>query len=173
MGKGKWIAVVALLTVVLAGIGWYVESPLYTLGRMKAAAQANDSEALSSYIDYPALRESLKSQIMARVQTDVSKNDQSGMGSFEAALAGAAIGPLTDAVVSPAGVRAVLLSKQREEAARAGAPNPPVQLGSDATIERHGLSEFEVRNLSNDGALLFKRDGFGWKLSGVELASGV
>jgi hypothetical protein len=169
--KGKWIAAIAVAVVLLGGIGWYVESPLYTLSKMKAAAEANDADALSGYIDYPALRSSLKSQIVARVQADVAKSDKSGLGSLEVGLASAVIGPLTDAVVSPEGVRAMLLSKQRAERARAGAPKPPVQLDSDPVIERHGLSEFDVRDRSkNRGALIFRRHGFGWKLSGVELA---
>lgn len=173
MGKGKWVAAVALVAVVLCGIGWYLESPIYTLGEMRDAAMANNSQKLSSYIDYPALRGSLKAQIMARVRADVAKNDQSGIGSFEAALAGAVIGPLADAVVSPVGVRAMLLSKQREELATSGAPHSPVRLDSDVVIERHGLSEFDVRNRSNNGgALVFKRHGLGWKLSGLELAPG-
>jgi hypothetical protein len=170
MSKGKWIAAVAIVAVLLCGIGWYVESPVHTLGEMRDAAKANDSDKLSSYIDYPALRESLKAQIIARVQADVAKNDQSGMGSFEVALAGAVIGPLTDAVVSPAGVRAMLLSKQRDEQAGT-APHSPVQLGSDVVIERHGLSQFDVRDKSGSGgALIFRRHGLGWKLSGLEMA---
>lgn len=174
MGKGKSIAAIAAAIILLAGIGWYVESPVYTLRGIRNAAQANDSDALSAYIDYPALRESVKSQIIARVQADVAKRDRSGLGSFEVALASAVIGPLTDAVVSPAGVRAMLLSKQREDAASAGAPHSPVQLGSDVRIDRRGLSEFDLRNKSKSGgALIFKRHGFGWKLSGVEMAPGV
>lgn len=173
MGKGKWIAAVAAAVILLAGAGWYLESPIYTLGQMRDAARANDSARLSSYIDYPALRESLKSQIMARVAGDVAKQNRSGLGSFEVALAGAVIGPLTDAIVSPAGVRVMLLSKQRDEAASKGGPRPPVQLDSDVVIDRHGLSEFDVRNKSNDGgALVFKRHGLGWKLSGLEIAPG-
>jgi len=171
MVKLKWIAALAVVALMLCGIGWYVESPLYALGKMRDAARANDADTLSSYIDYPALRESLKSQVMASLRTDVVKNDTSGMGSLEIGLASALIGPLTDAVVSPAGVRAMLLSKQQAEAARVNAQHSPVHLDSDVMIERHGLSEFDVRNRSNNGgALVFKRHGFGWKLSGVEIA---
>ena len=171
ISKGKWIAAVAAVVVLLGGIGWYIESPIYTLGEMKAAAEANDAEALSSYIDYPALRASLKSQIMAKVRADVARRDQSGLASLEVGLASALIGPLTDAVVSPDGVRAMLLSKQAEEQQRGSALEPPVKLDSDPVIERHGLSEFDVRDRSkNRGALIFRRYGFGWKLSGVELA---
>lgn len=174
MGKGKWIAAVAVLAVLLCGIGWHVESPIYTLGEMRDAAKSNNLQKLSSYIDYPALRESLKAQIMARVQSDVAKKDQSGIGSFEVAMAAAVIGRLTDAVVSPVGVRAMLLSNQREELATSDAAHSPVQLDSDVVIERHGLSQFEVRSRSsNGGALVFKRHGLGWKLSGLELPPSV
>ena len=167
--RGKWIAAIAAAIILLAGIGWYMESPIYTLGQIRDAAKANDADTLSSYVDYPALRESLKSQIMARMRADARQRDRSGLGSLEVALGSAMIGPLTDAVVSPAGVRAMLLSKQTNEAL-GNAPKPPVHVDSDVAIERHGLSEFVVKSRSRpQGGIVFKRHWIGWKLSGVEL----
>ena len=154
--------------VLLAGIGWYIESPLYTLGQMRDAAKANDADALSSYVDYPALRESVKAEITARVAY-TERKDRSGLGPLEAALSSAITGPLTDAVVSPAGIRAMLASKQADEVL-GNIPKPPVHVDSDAAIERHGLSEFVVKSRSKpQGAIVFKRHWLGWKLSGVEL----
>ena len=174
IGNRKWIAATAAAGVLLSGIGWYIESPIYTLEQLRDAANANDSDRISSYVDYPSLRESLKSQIMARVRADIAKNDRSGLGSLEGGLVSAFVGPLTDAVVSPSGVRVMLLSRQRAERLGNRLPRSSVQLDSDPVIERHGLSEFDVTNRSKDaGALVFKRHGLGWKLSAVEIEKGV
>jgi hypothetical protein len=62
MARGKWkiAAVAAALIVIASGTLWYFESPIWTLKGMKDAAQSHDADALDAYIDYPALRESLR-----------------------------------------------------------------------------------------------------------------
>jgi len=62
MARGKWkiAAVAAALIVTALGALWYFESPIWTLKGMKDAAQSHDADALDAYIDYPALRESLR-----------------------------------------------------------------------------------------------------------------
>jgi hypothetical protein len=54
--KAKLIAIGALL--VILGAGFFL-MPYLTVSNMKAAAQNRDAATLSSYIDYPALRESV------------------------------------------------------------------------------------------------------------------
>jgi|SRR4051812_23539715 hypothetical protein len=161
MSKARWAGLAAMLAMLAAG-GWYVASPGYTLKQMKAAAQANDADRLSSYIDYPALREDMKSELTARMMAEAQK-DNSGFGPLAVALGSAMVGPLVDAMISPAGVRAMMLSNRKNRKA-------PAAVGEDPVIERHGLSEFVVKSKSaENGAMVFKRHGLGWKLSGIDL----
>ncbi len=161
MSRTKWAGLAAVL-VLLATIGWYVLSPGYTLKQMKAAAQANDADRLSSYIDYPSLREDMKSELSARMMAEAQK-DQSGFGPLGVALGSALVGPLVDAIISPAGVRAMMLSNRQNKKA-------PIAVGEDPDIERHGLSEFVVKSKSGqNGTMVFKRHGLSWKLSGLDL----
>jgi hypothetical protein len=169
MSRTKWAGLAAAIMIAL-GVAWYFGSPWYTLRQMKSAAKANDAAALSSYIDYESLREDLKSEFMAQMMAEASK-DKSGFGALGVALGSALIGPAIDGMVSPAGVRAMMLSKQNKDSAQsADARAAPVKVESDPVIERRSFSEFVVRSKSDpDGGMVFTRHGLGWKLGGVDL----
>jgi hypothetical protein len=159
-----------VVALVVASLAWYFASPLYTLKQMQSAAQANDADRLSAYIDYPTLREDMKSELMAQMLAE-SQKDGGAFGPLGLAIGTAMIGPMIDGMVSPAGVRAMFLSK-RQEAEKAGnqAPAIPAKVAEDPVIERRSLSEFVVRSKSKpDGGMVFRRHGLSWKLSGMDL----
>lgn len=168
MTSGKWrIAAVMAAVIIIASCGlWYFESPAWTLKGLKDAAQSNDADALNAYIDYPALRESLKAELMARLSAETRK-DKSGLGALGMAVGSAVMGPVIDELVSPEGMRAALLANRQENMAPAASalhvPKQPV-------IVRRNFSEFLVtqKDQPNSG-LLFKRHGLSWMLSGVKL----
>lgn len=168
MARGKWkiAAVAAALIVIASAALWYFESPLWTLHGMKDAAQSHDADALDAYIDYPALRESLKAELTARMMIEAQK-DKSGFGALGMAFGSAVMGPMIDGLVSPAGMRAALLASRQQNAGPAASalhvPEQPI-------IVRRGFSEFVVTTRKEPGSgLIFKRHGLSWKLSGVEL----
>ena len=168
MASVKWrvAAVAAALIVIASSTLWYFESPAWTLKGMKDAAQSHDVDALNAYIDYPALRESLEAELMARMIAEAQK-DKSGFGALGMAFGSAMMGPMIDGLVSPAGMRAALLaSRQENEAPAASALHVP----EHPVIVRRNFSEFLVRaNDQPNSGLVFKRHGLSWMLSGVEL----
>src|SRR5438270_5643504 len=168
MAGRKWriAALAAALIVIASATLWYFESPAWTLKGMKDAAQSHDADALNGYIDYPALRDSLKAALMARMMEEAQK-DKSGFGGLGLAVGSAMMGPMIDALVSPAGMRASLLAETHVNApAGASALHVP----KEPVIVRRNFSEFVVtaKNQPNSG-LVFKRHGLSWMLSGVEL----
>ena len=132
---------------------------------MKDAAQSRDADALNAYIDYPALRESLKAQLMARMTTEARK-DKSGVGGLARALGAVTLEPLVNILVSPAGMRALLANTEEDVGPAASALRVPKQ----PVILRRSFSEFIVtpKEQPNSG-LVFKRHDLSWMLSGVEL----
>jgi hypothetical protein len=88
---------------------------------MKAAADANDPDALNSYIDYPALREDLKAEIMGQMRAQAKKH-KSGFGGLGLAIGRAMIEPVIDGLVAPAGVRAALMAKRDQAQTKAALP---------------------------------------------------
>lgn len=165
------LAIVAAAAIVIAAATlWYFESPAWTLRNMKAAADANDAEALNAYIDYPALRQSFKAEVMARMMTEAQK-DKSGFGALGLAFGSAIVGPMIDGVVSPPAVRAALMAKHNQQTlGRAPGGASPLKVPDRPVFVRRNFSEFLVttKGAPNSG-LVFKRHGFSWQLSGVEL----
>lgn len=183
MKKSKW-AIIAAVFALVAGAGWYFGSPAFTLNQMKAAAEANDSDKLVSYIDFPSLREDLKAEFMAHLMAESAK-DNSGFGALGMALGSAMVGPMIDGMVTPAGVRAAIIANRNKDQSKEAAPdggttsNLPkeaksslggVALREDPVIKHRGFSKFIVASKGDPhSGMVFKRHGFGWKLSGVDL----
>ena len=168
--KTRVAALAAAALIIAAGVTWYLASPGWTLHQIKAAADANDPDALNDYIDYPALREDLKAEIMGRM-TAAAEKDKSGFGGLGLAIGTAINGPVIDGLVTPAGMRAALMAKRDQAQTQAAAQAASaLRLPDDPVIVRRGFSEFLVASKHRPkSGLVFKRHGLSWKLSGVDL----
>jgi hypothetical protein len=171
--RTRWL-MVAVAALVAAAAGWWFSSPWWTLKAMRAAAAAHDEPALSAHVDYPALREDMKGEVMKQVTTD--GRGVAGLGSIGAQVANAIAGPMIDAVVTPRGVEAMFRAESAQEkvgrtAVISGAKLPKLPSAKDQPIiERHGLSEFTVRGReAGSASLVFHRDGLRWRLAGIDL----
>jgi Protein of unknown function (DUF2939) len=168
--KTRVAALAAAALIIAAGVTWYSASPGWTLHQMKAAADANDPDALNSYIDYQALREDLKAEIKAQMMAE-AKKDKSGFGGLGLAIGTAMIGPVIDGLATPAGMRAALMAK-RHQAQTKAVPQAvsALRVPDDPVIVRRSFSEFLVASKQQPkSGLVFKRHGLSWKLSGVDL----
>ena len=151
-----------------AAATWYFASPIWTLKQMRDAAAAKDSDALSAYVDFPALREDLKADLSVHMMKEAQK-EGNGMGRFGAVMAMAFAEKMIDGMVSPAGVQ-MMFTAQDKEALKG--PHLPVRADTkDIKIERLGFSKFRVKSADakQEGGMVFERSGFGWKLTGIDL----
>lgn len=102
------IATAVAIIVVLVAVLSYA-SPYLILNRLDDAVKARDSQTIDRYVDYPALRVSLKQQVTQmlsrRVDTQKLQHPLAALG----ALVGMAlVNPLVDAYATPDGVAALL-----------------------------------------------------------------
>ncbi|MGF6722561.1 hypothetical protein P3T43_001908 [Paraburkholderia sp. GAS41] len=108
-GFARPLIVGLLAIVIVAVLGYAYASPYLALDRLKRAADARDAQTVSEYVDYPALRESLKEQIggllTRRIEARASGNPLAALGAM---IGVALIGPLVDAYATPDGVAALL-----------------------------------------------------------------
>ena len=108
-GVARPLIVTVLVIVVVAVLGYGYASPYLALDRLKRAADERDAQTVSEYVDYPALRESLKDQIAGlltrRIQARANGNPLAALGAM---IGVALIGPLVDAYATPDGVAALL-----------------------------------------------------------------
>lgn len=162
------LAKIALLAapLLLAG-GWYWGSPYWTLKQIRDAAQAGNSDALATHVDFPALRADMKAEMAAQVMAK-SKQDDGGFGKLGEIFALAMVDKLIDGMISPAGLRVMFAGADTVD----GSNSKPLQMNmDDVRIEHTGLSGFKLHRAKTGdekAVLVFARDGLGWKLVGVD-----
>jgi hypothetical protein len=159
----------ALLVVAVTSFA----SPWWTLNRLRAAVERHDAEGVSAQVDFPALRDSVKSQLLGSIARDAGTNAFAAIGQ---AFARAVADPLVDAIVSPAGVAAMVehgkvsIGKPTQDA---GTPDAePPRDKPHYALHYRGWSHFAV-TAEDGGSFVFRRDGlWSWKLAGIELPRG-
>ncbi|MGH8854124.1 MAG: DUF2939 domain-containing protein [Telluria sp.] len=165
----------ALAVAVFAGISY--ASPYYQLSRMRAAAEARDAQTLAQYVDFPALRASVKQQVMHRLGAGgvLAEPASNPFAAFGKAMASAVIDPVVNAAVSPEGVAAMLdagdirLQPKHREAGSVRGEGPREHV--DYALGYRSWRQVVVERTDGDGAaFILDRDGvWGWKLAGIEL----
>lgn len=163
---------VALLVAVIAGALYF--GPHWTIYRMKAAIEAKDATAFASHVDFPALKESVKVQLMGKMG-DLMKSDGmkdnpfSGLGQM---LGMGLMNQMVDTLVSPAGVM-LMMAQGKAALAKPGSTISleDAKRESNFAINYVNYSTAEVRSKDGTpGRFLLHRDGlFTWKLSGIEM----
>ena len=170
----KIIAVVFGL-LIAALIGWYELSPRYTLNEMRKAAEEDQGAKPSKWVDYEALKIDLKGELRREILLEANRR---GAGDSPLAKLAVAFVPLgVDWVITPESVRAMFDAKSAASTTGRGPAAGDSKIGvmpvaipkQDIVIERHGPSEFKVKTKGRDGAAVFRRDGFGWKLTSVDM----
>lgn len=154
--------------VVLAVAGLYA-TPFLALHQLREAARTNDAQALAALVDFPAVRESLKLGLRARlIGGDV--NPANVMG---AEVAGALLGPMVDVLITPASLGRLL---QGEPPAQAAAPisAAPAQVETQMGYESPSQFVFAIKPRGSDDdpvELVLRRDGlWRWKLAALRLS---
>ncbi len=188
--------------MIVGALGYAYASPYIAVKHMKAAADARDAATLNEYVDYPALRLSLKQQVGEMLHRRIEGQHSSNPLLILGAVIGAAlISPLVDAYATPEGVAALLSgmpptgkpgdrphappptesSEQSAQSAPSPAPaasgNPTPEARPVTTAGYRGLNEFaltwERGNTGEHYAAILQRHGlFSWKLAAVELDEG-
>jgi hypothetical protein len=166
------LIVTSIVIVVIAALGFAYASPYIALNNLKRAADARDAQTVNQYVDFPALRESLKQQVAGLLTRRLGEHGNGNpLAAIGAMIGVALIGPLVDAYATPDGVAALLngMPPRGEPGERPAAPppadNPPAAkvpapaspaAGSDAspsatppqppqtTAGYRGLNEFAV-----------------------------
>ncbi len=150
-------------------------SPYLTLYQMYQSVDKKDVQGVASHVDFPALRQSVKTNVQAIVHKETSQQQNPLMDILGSVLGGVVLEPVVDTVVTPEGV-AALLEGQRiqlngnDKQAQFSGKAPDV----DVKAEYESFNQFavSVKPKGEDTApvtLLMSRDGLSWKISGVRL----
>ena len=168
----------ALAAAALLFVGAYAGSPYWAVKQFRAAAVGGDVSRLAAAVDFPAVRESLKGQVAAaatrRVVEDPRLRDDplAGLGM---ALMPVVVDRMTDALVTPRSIAALLRQGRAVRGERGAAVDPHVRY--DYGYE--GLDRFVVTVRAPGAAsnraprFVFARRGlFRWMVIGLEIPDG-
>jgi hypothetical protein len=103
------VATALVVLILVAVLGFVYASPYIALNRVKRAADARDAQTVNEYVDFPALRASLKDQVAALLTRRIDIQKSGNPLAIIGAMIGAAlVGPLVDSYATPDGVAAIL-----------------------------------------------------------------
>src|SRR5215216_6766936 len=157
----RWLIVICVVLLLIYGA-----SPYVSFWRFRAAVQSRDAAAISSRVDFPAVRASLKRQLMARFANRTKSHKRWNN------LGPTLIDAIIDAYITPQGI-AELLSNP-EALKNLKAPREfHFQLGKNEELSKVKYAFFTGARsfvVDRDGInLRFHFTGSGWQLYDVEL----
>jgi hypothetical protein len=175
--RRRFVLPALVVGVLLAGTYLYA-SPYLTVSKVRRAALAGDADTVSAHVDFPALRDSFKSSMAAFLAKQMAKDETVRSDPYAVLGAGLAMmvaDKIVDLMVTPEGVRAMVTGRrpqllQPEEATRERAQGSQ----DEPTMRYEGLDRFTVtfpdRERSQDDlTMVWRRNGFTWKLTAVRL----
>lgn len=173
--KTKTVAGAAVVGLAAAGVLY--ASPYLALRSIGKAIDNKDADAVSEYVDFPALRESIKGQMLVKIQRDLQAPEMKDnpFAGFGQALAMGMLNQAVETLVSPAGVMLMLENGKPGKPADVAAAGMGVdthggERRKDFVVRYQGWSKVFVHPKGEEGGFVFKRDGLmGWKLVAVKM----
>lgn len=173
--KPRVLAGAAFVCIATAGLLY--ASPYLALRNIAKAVEEKDAERVSRYVDFPALRENVKAQMLARLdgQLQAPEMKDNPMAGFGRALAAGVVNQATDVLVSPTGVMLMMKNGKPGKPADVAVAGVGVDTQGDVPrkefeVDYQGWSKIFVHPKDEQGGFIFKRDGLlGWKLIAVKM----
>jgi hypothetical protein len=178
MKKKLIFILLGLSAIVLAACFYF--TPYWAVANMKAAAENRDAEALSEYVDFPSLKESLKANFNAMMESEVSKNmSDNPFGAFGAALASAFINPMIDNLVTPESLAMMMkgekpdLNRTENSDYKSIPSNKEDNMATSMNYDHFNSFIVTIKEKESPDEpikMIFKRHGItSWKLSALRL----
>jgi hypothetical protein len=185
--KGNAVKKLVIALAVLFAAWWFA-TPYLTLHSIQSAAENKDTHALSQYVDFPALKESMKTNLKRKFMQTLSKTHNDNpyanlLGAAGSQVAAQMIDPLLDATITPETITELLQGRSKPASSNPdgnGSGSDPLSLilSDEDTVITKGYLGFDtfavaLKNKKNDKelvAFILKRQGlFAWKVSEVDI----
>lgn len=174
----KWIAVVLLLVVALAG--YVATGPYLAIHGIRDALAEQDTAKLEKHVDFPALRVNLRAQFADYLARRAGPELQSSLlGAFALSVANNVVGGGVDTMVTPLGIGALLQGRSMWKKAIGDtvggdthAPPVPADPLKEARHRFESPSRFTATVQDEDGqpvVFVFTRQGLRWRLTDIRL----
>jgi len=167
----KWIALIVAAVLIVGGT--YFGSPYWAVRSLKQAAISGDADKLDDAVNFPAVRESMKSQLSAALiqkmnsDPEMRGNPFAGLGMM---MIPAIVDRMVDTFVTADGIAALVRgSKPNQAGAKSENPDIEYEYHWD-NLDRFRVTLVNSRTHESGPSLLFDRTGFAdWKLVKLRL----
>jgi len=169
-GLKAWKAVLAISFILLAAYIYHL--PYATANKMKLGFELGDPLLLEEAIDFPAVRDSVKSQLsvafMDQMQQDESMKDNPFAG-LAMAFGSSMLDGIIDSMMTPDGL-AMLVSKGKVKAEKSVATED-IDPFRNADMGYRSMDVFTITMTTDDGKtrMIMTRSGLTWKVRRIEL----
>jgi Protein of unknown function (DUF2939) len=169
----KKLLTVGLVSCAFVASGWFYATPYLTFQTLQKAAEAKDTAKISQHVNFPALRESVKSNLNTALTNELGQRQDNPLSAMGAALASTFINPMVDVIVTPEGIATML--KEGSLKPRLGKDDR--QEGASPTqisMNYEAFDRFVVKVANREAPtrqtdLILRREGLTWKLSEIRL----
>ena len=164
----RWVALICVVLLLLYGVSPYVSFWQFTV-----ALRSNDTAALGAHVDFPAVRESLKAQLIkwfspAGIAETPIKNKR--LARLARSITPEFINVMVDAYVTPEGLRALITDPKTVKEVRSP---QQVRIGQPVDWSKIRYAFFtspRVFMVNLEGIKLrFRLTGLRWRLDKVDL----
>lgn len=175
----KWL--VLLVAALIALAAYVAAGPFLAINGVRSALKEQDTAALARHVDFPALRSNLRAQVDDYMLRQAGPDMQSNpFGAIALRMAGGLAGGAVDALLTPAGIGAVLSGRSlwhrgsgagidRNDSYAHNAPPDPLE-GALYRYESTSRFTATVDDRSGDPVVfVLSRDGLHWKLTDIRL----
>ena len=175
----KWLALFIASLIALAA--YLAAGPWLAINALRTAVKEQDTAALARHVDFPTLRGNLKAQLDDYLLRQAGAEAQSNpFGAIALQIAGGLGGGVVDALLTPAGIGAVLEGRnlwQRGsgegiDRTDSYAHTPPADPLQDARYRYESTSRFTATVQDRSGepvVFVLSRDDLRWRLSDIRL----
>ncbi len=164
------ITLAVLAAAVLAALAWLFVAPVLTAQELQRALRDNDAPAIQRVVNFPALRENLRGTLGANLSGLGGKATLEPGSAFGAALAGLMMGPVVDALVTPAGLSSLFKGGAGAFTGQA-AQNIRVSSGLQA-LDRYAITLTDLDNPDSVVTLVLMPNGLQWQLTAISFPPG-
>ena len=182
MSKKLKISITVLLLLIFT---YAYAAPYWVIYQIRQALEKQDSDALSSYVDFPSVRQSLKDQLNTSLLKKLPEGAQSNEGGFAALgalLASSMLDKMVDMTVSPQGVSMLLQGKKLKDGLPHAVQAEPQQSETQEQQQHdkvkyrshyQSLNQFivEIEHPQQQSKInvIMHRQGLSWKVTQIQL----
>lgn len=172
-----------IVFIFLLAAGFYAASPYVALHQIQNAAEQKDFQTLGSYINFPKVQDSIKTQLKAELDSEINHTtEQNEFAMLGTMFAATLVDGLVEKIVTPQGLENLMSGQDvLQQLQMKKIQEPTEQSASDTDTQDwqfdtdyQSLNTLNVNVKKSDSTeavtVQLERDGlFGWKIIGIEL----